>query len=139
VAGRSTGGRAAGLGLGSAAGFATGRGAGCDAGFAAGRTGIEPVAGLRLALASDEGRTTGGATLLGVVGHQHATVLRETVDVGRGVAHHALVKGADVEDSDIIARDDKDVGLFVGRMRRGERQKTATKCGDGGLWFHSLV
>ena len=68
-------------------------------------------------LTEDEGGAAGGATLLGVeVGEQRA-FLREAIDVGRLVAHHAEVVGADVVDADVVAPDDEDVRLLAGLLR----------------------
>ena len=62
-------------------------------------------------LTEDEGGTAGGAALLGVeVGEQRA-FLGEAIDVGRLVAHHTEVVGADVVDADVVAPDDEDVRL----------------------------
>ncbi|MCY1304766.1 hypothetical protein D9M70_545350 [compost metagenome] len=62
-------------------------------------------------LPRDERSAAGGAALLAVpVGEQRA-LLRDAVDVGRLVAHHALVIGADVPIPDVVAPDDEDIGL----------------------------
>ena len=68
----------------------------------------------------DECGAAGGAALLAVpVGEQRA-FLGDAVDVGRFVAHHALIVGADVEAADVVTPDDQDVGL-VGGLRHGWR------------------
>ena len=68
-------------------------------------------AGADRRLAGDEGGAAGGAALLAVpVGEQRA-LLGDAVDVGRPVAHHAVVVGADVELADVVAPDDEDVRL----------------------------
>ena len=73
-------------------------------------------AGAERRLPGDEGRAAGGAALLAVpVGEQRA-FLGDAVDVGRLVAHHALVVGADVPVADVVAPDDQDVGFLVRRM-----------------------
>ena len=75
-------------------------------------------AGANRRLPGDERRAAGGAALLAVpVGEQRA-FLGDAVDVGRLVAHHAQVVGADVELADVIAPDDEDVGF----LRRGRRR-----------------
>ena len=57
-----------------------------------------------------------GATLLGVeVGEQRA-FLRQSVNVGRFVAHHAEVVRTDIVDAD-VAPDDEDVRLLAGLLR----------------------
>ena len=70
-------------------------------------------AGAERRLAGDERRAAGGAALLAVpVGEQRA-LFRDAVDVGRLVAHHPLVVGADVPVADVVAPDDEDVGLLA--------------------------
>jgi hypothetical protein len=65
-------------------------------------------------LAGQEGRAARRAALLGVpVGEQRAFG-GDPVDVGRAVAHHAEVVGADIEPADIVAHDEENVGLAVG-------------------------
>ncbi len=60
-------------------------------------------------LAGDERRATGGAALLAVpVGEQRAFA-GDAVDVGRLVAHHAAIVGADVELADVVAPENEDV------------------------------
>ena len=54
----------------------------------------------------------GGAGLLAVVVGEQRAFLRDTVNVGRLVAHHALVVGADVPVADVIAPDDEDIGFL---------------------------
>ena len=46
-----------------------------------------------------------------IVGEQRALV-GDAVDVGRAVAHHAAVVGADVPVADVVAHDDEDVRLW---------------------------
>ena len=55
-----------------------------------------------------------------------APSLGDAVDVGRPVAHHAAVVGADVEPADVVAPDDEDVGLAGLRLRGARRQHTST-------------
>ncbi|MCY1369415.1 hypothetical protein D9M69_564550 [compost metagenome] len=72
-------------------------------------------AGAERMLAEGEGGTAGGAGLLAVgVGEQRAFP-GDAVDVGRLVAHHALVVGAEIEVADIVAKDHQDV-RFVRRL-----------------------
>ncbi len=52
------------------------------------------------------------------VGEDRA-LLGDAVDVGRAVAHHALVVGADVPVADVVAQDDQDVRLLGGRLGGG--------------------
>jgi len=67
-------------------------------------------------LAGDEGRASSGAALLAIPVREQRALLRDAVDVGRLVAHHAQVVGADVELTDIVAPDDQDVGLLLLRV-----------------------
>src|ERR1700722_19413381 len=55
------------------------------------------------ALAGDEGRASRGAGLLGVIIGEQRAFLGDAVDVGRAIAHHATVIGADVPVADIVA------------------------------------
>ena len=77
-------------------------------------------------LAGDEGGAAGGAALLAVPVGEERALLGDPVDVGRAVAHHAVVVGADVELADVVAPDHEDVRLggaaaFLREDRRGER------------------
>src|SRR5262245_4476769 len=64
-------------------------------------------------LTGDEGGATGGAALLSVPVGEVAPVPGDAVDVGRAVAHDAVVVHADVEPADVIAPDDQDVRLLL--------------------------
>jgi hypothetical protein len=68
----------------------------------------------------NEGRAASGAALLAVPVGEQGAFLRDTVDVRRLVAHHALVVGADVEAADVVAPDDEDVGFLIRRLGRCE-------------------
>ena len=57
-------------------------------------------------LAGDEARAAGRAALLAVPVREQRAFLRDAVDVGRLVAHHALVVGADVPVADVVAPED---------------------------------
>ena len=65
----------------------------------------------------------GGAALLAVPVGEQRTLGGDAVDVGRLVAHHAVVVGADVELADVVAPDDDDVRLLrvLRRSRRWPR------------------
>ena len=64
-------------------------------------------------LPCDEGRASCRATLLPVPVGEHHALLRNAIDVGRLVAHHAQVIGADVVPADVITPDHEDVGLLA--------------------------
>ena len=64
-------------------------------------------------LAGDEARAAGGAALLGVVVGEGHPFLRDAVDVGGPVAHHAAAEVADVPDADVVAPEDQDVWFFL--------------------------
>ena len=83
----------------------------CNPSLRAGHSDFQQ-AGAETDLAGDEARAAGGAALLAIpVGEQRA-FLGDAVNVGRLVAHHALVVGADVPVADIVTPDDDDVGLL---------------------------
>ena len=69
-------------------------------------------AGAEARLPGDERRAARGAGLLRVVVGEDRAFLGDAVDVGRAVAHHAAVVGADVPVADVVAEDDEDVGLL---------------------------
>ena len=71
-------------------------------------------AGAQRVLPGDEGGAAGGAALLAVVVGEADALARESVDVGRLVAHHPLVVRADVPVADVVAPQDEDVRLAVG-------------------------
>ena len=74
-------------------------------------------------LAGDERGAPGSAGLLAVVVGEKCAFARDPIDVGRFVAHHALVVGADVPVADIVAENDEDVRL----LRRGLSHRLATR------------
>ena len=69
-------------------------------------------------LAGNEGGTTRGGALLGVVGGKLRALGGDAVDVWRLVAHQTLIVGAQVQVADIIAKDNYDVRLFSILLRR---------------------
>ena len=60
-------------------------------------------AGADRLLAGDEGGTAGGAALLAVEVGEHRAFPGDAVDVGRPVAHDAVVVAADIEPADVVA------------------------------------
>src|SRR5271154_5573843 len=54
-------------------------------------------------LASNEARASGGAALLGIVVGEGDPFIRDAVDVGCAVAHHAEAEATDVPDPDVVA------------------------------------
>ena len=62
-------------------------------------------------LPENERGAAGRAALLRVGVGEQRPFLRHAIDVGRLVAHHAEVVGADVVSADVVAPDDEDVGL----------------------------
>src|SRR4030095_16228607 len=83
-------------------------------------------------LPCNEGGATRGAALLAVPVGEVRAFFRDAFDVGRLVAHHAVVVGADVPVTDVIAPEDEDVGFGTrGMPRRGEedtKHKTGNCC-----------
>ncbi len=69
--------------------------------------------GPQRALSGDEGGAAGGAGLLAIIVGEDRALVGDAVDVGRAIAHHAAVVGADIPVADIIAHDDEDVGLLL--------------------------
>ena len=82
-------------------------------------------AGADRRLAGDEGGAPRRARLLAVVVGEDRAFAGDAVDVGRAVAHHAAIVGADVPQPDVVAHDDQDVGLC--RRRLGKRGCTHGK------------
>jgi hypothetical protein len=70
------------------------------------------------ALPGDERGAAGGARLLAVIVGEDRALGGDAVDVGRAIAHHATVVGADVPVADIVTHDDEDVGLLLLLLRR---------------------
>ena len=66
-------------------------------------------AGADRVLTGDEARAAGRAALLAVPVGEGRPFLRDAVDVGGLVAHHALAVMADVPIADVVAPDDEDV------------------------------
>ena len=79
-------------------------------------------AGAHRRLAGDERGAAGRAALLAVPVGEDGAFFGDAVNVGRLVAHHAHVVGADVELADVVTPDDQDVGL-VGCRGRLQRHK----------------
>ena len=73
-------------------------------------------------LSGDEARAPRGAALLAIPVGEKRALLGDAVDVRRLVAHHALVVGADVPVSDVIAPDDDNVGFLFRRFDAGQSQ-----------------
>ena len=64
-------------------------------------------------LSGDECGASGGAGRLGVMVGEHDALAGDTVDVRRPVAHGAVAIGADILPTDIIWKNDEDVGLSL--------------------------
>ena len=62
-------------------------------------------------LAGDEGGAAGSAALLPVEVGEHRAFLGDPVDVGRAVAHDAVVVATDVEPADVVRHDEENVRL----------------------------
>jgi hypothetical protein len=79
------------------------------------------------ALAGDEGRAPGRATLFAIgIGEPHA-FFSETIDVGRAISHEPVAVTAQVRDSDVVAPDDEDV-RFVGLWHQRAPLRSLTVC-----------
>ena len=75
-------------------------------------------AGAQWTLAGDERRASGRATLLAIPVREQSAFLRDAVNVGRLVAHHAAVITTWVIPADVIAPEDEDVGFLAARVAR---------------------
>ncbi len=65
-------------------------------------------------LASDERRPPRGTTLLTVIVGEGQSLAGDTVNVGRLVAHHAVINMAQVPVANIVTHHEQDVGFFAG-------------------------
>ena len=70
-------------------------------------------------LTGDERRAPGGATLLAVPISKERALFGNAINVGRLVAHHAVVVCTDVELTDVVTPNHQDVGLLVGLLNGG--------------------
>ena len=61
----------------------------------------------------DERRASGRAGLLAIPVREHCAFLREPVNVGRLVAHHATVIATRVVPPDVVTPENEDVGLLA--------------------------
>ena len=75
-------------------------------------------AGADRVLTGDEARAAGGAALLAIPVGEGRPFLRDAVDVGRLIAHHAFAVMADVPIADVVSPDDEDVRFVDFAMRR---------------------
>ena len=86
-------------------------------------------AGAHRALAGDERGAAGGAGLLTVIVGEDRAFVGDAIDVGRAVAHHAAIVGADVPIADVIGHDDEDIRLLLLRgSRRDHRHPNGERC-----------
>ena len=82
-------------------------------------------AGADRRLAGDERGSSSSAALLPVPVGEHRAFATDAIDVGRVIAHQAVVIDARIEPSDVIPEDDEDVGLA--RLLR-ERRCSGRRC-----------
>src|SRR4030095_16410982 len=68
-----------------------------------------------------------GTAGLGIVVHEHATFLRNPVDVRRFPDHQAAMIAARLHPADIIAHDEQDVWFLVLRLGRSDRAGSASR------------
>src|SRR5262245_62659375 len=73
--------------------------------------GQKPCAERRLA--KDKGGAACGARLLGIHVGEKRTLIGDPGDVWRLVAHHPAAVGTDVPETNVVAPDDDDIGLFL--------------------------
>ena len=86
--------------------------------------------GAQRRLSGDEGGAARGAGLLAVVVGEDSALVGDAIDVGRAIAHHAAVVGADVPVADVVAHDDDDVRLLRG-LRAGRPSRRSRERGHG--------
>ena len=84
-------------------------------------------------LSGDECRAARGAGLLSIIIGEYRALIGDAVDVGRAVAHHAAIVGADVPIADIVGHDDKDVGLLR-LLCHSWRQRGCCRCQRDQPW-----
>jgi len=65
------------------------------------------------ALAGDEGRTTSGAALFGVVVDEATTLLGYAVNIGGLIAHQAIAVATQIALADVVTPEDENVGFSV--------------------------
>jgi hypothetical protein len=75
----------------------------------------------------EEGRTPGRAARLGVVVHEHATFLRNPVDVWCFPDHQSAVITARLHPADVISHDEQDVWLLVLRLDWNDRAEKRSR------------
>jgi hypothetical protein len=69
-----------------------------------------------------------GTRLLGVVMEEYDALLRDTVDIGRFIAHQAATVRTDVGDTDVIAPDHKNIRLRrLAKGNAGHQQELARR------------
>ena len=106
--------------------------------FAPGKTDLQQ-ARTEWTLAGDERSASGRAGLLAIpVGEQRA-FLRESVNVGRLVAHHATMITTRVIPPDVITPEDEDVGLLVGCLRECRYKREHGGKDSGRYSFHDCL
>src|SRR5882672_6336188 len=69
-------------------------------------------------LAGDEAGAPGGAALLTIPVREHRPFLDDAINVGRLIAHLAVVVRGDIPPADVVDPEDEDVGFFAWPHRR---------------------
>src|SRR5215472_8815854 len=67
-------------------------------------------------LSGDEGRASSSAALLTVEVGEHRAIVGDAIEVRRAVAHDALVIATEVEPTDVVSHDEKNVRLPLGHF-----------------------
>jgi hypothetical protein len=60
-------------------------------------------------LTGDEGGPAGGAALLTVEVREHRPLFGDAIEIGRPIAHHAVVVATEIEPADVVRHDEQDV------------------------------
>ena len=63
-------------------------------------------------LSGDERGTARGAGLLSIIVGEYRALVGDAIDVGRAIAHHAAIVGADVPVADVVGHDDENIRLL---------------------------
>jgi hypothetical protein len=87
-------------------------------------------------MASNEGGTPGGATLLPVPVREQSTFLCDSINVRRLVSHHSPMIGAGIIPADIVTPDDVNIGFVLRLGHPPGAQDGCSEYGYAGIFTH---